>query len=164
MPSAAEIHSVAHKYTNDTLIYYSHRKHRWTQILHEPMARWLKKWREMLLHNVSVVCRALSSESSLSSDMALQMTYRCSGLHLATPSIYEWNFRYIFLIMVMNFGHYSLNIWRDSLNKESVSGRLLTLESLLSDGSKLILTIGAVLHIYKYLIHSWKWVCIRGSK
>ena len=50
------------------------------------------------------------------------------------------------------------------MNKESVSGRLLTLESLLSDGSKLILTIGAVLHIYKYLIHSWKLVCIRGSK
>jgi hypothetical protein len=56
----------------------------------------------------------------------------------------------------MNFGHYSLNIWRDSLNKESVSGRLLTIESLLSDGSKLILTAGAVLHPYKYLIHSWK--------
>ena len=64
--------------------------------------------------------------------------------------------------MVMNFGHYSLNIWRDSLHKESVSGRLLTLESLLSDGSKLILIAGAVLHPSKYLItfviigvHSW---------
>ena len=50
------------------------------------------------------------------------------------------------------------------MHKESVSGRLLTLESLLSDGSKLILTAGAVLHPYKYLIHSWKLVCIRGSK
>ena len=50
------------------------------------------------------------------------------------------------------------------MNKESVSGRLLTIESLLSDGSKLILTAGAVLHPYKYLIHSWKLVCIRGSK
>ena len=66
--------------------------------------------------------------------------------------------------MVMHFGLYSLNIWRDSLNKESVSGRLLTLESLLSDGSKLILTTGAVLHPSKYLIHSWKLVGIRGSK
>ena len=48
------------------------------------------------------------------------------------------------------------------MNKESVSGRLLTLESLLSDGSKLILIAGAVLHPSKYLItfviigvHSW---------
>ena len=50
------------------------------------------------------------------------------------------------------------------MNKESVSGRLLTLESLLSDGSKLIQTEGAVLHPSKYLIHSLKLVCIRGSK
>ena len=64
--------------------------------------------------------------------------------------------------MVMNFGHYSLNIWRDSLDKESVSGRLLTLESLLSDGSKLILTSGcspAPLQIFnpfvEISVHSW---------
>ena len=119
------------------------------------MARWLKTWREMLFHNVSVVCRWMPLESKLSDDIALQMTFRCSGLHLATPSIYEWNFGCIFFIMVMNFGLYSLNIWRDSLNKEYVSGSLLPLESLLSDGSKLVLTTGAVLHLYKYLIHSW---------
>ena len=93
-------------------------------------------------------------ESKLSDDIALQMTYRCSGLHLATSSIYEYNFGYIFIITFMNLGHYSLNIWRDSLHKESVSGSLLTLESLLSDGSKLILIAGAVLHPSKYLIHS----------
>lgn len=93
-------------------------------------------------------------ENKLSDGIHLQMTYRCSGLHLAPSSIYEYNFGYIFIIMVMNFGHYSLNIWRDSLHKESVSGSLLTLESLLSDGSKLILIAGAVLHPSKYLIHS----------
>jgi hypothetical protein len=82
------------------------------------------------------------------------MTYRCSGLHLAPSSIYEYNFGYIFIITFMNLGHYSLNIWRDSLHKESVSGSLLTLESLLSDGSILILIAGAVLHPSKYLIHS----------
>ena len=49
-------------------------------------------------------------ESKLSDGIHLQMTYRCSGLHLAPSSIYEYNFGYIFIIMVMNFGHYSLNI------------------------------------------------------
>ena len=92
-------------------------------------------------------------ENKLSDVTTLQMTTRCSGLHLTTPSIYEYNFGYIFIIMVMNFGHYSLNIWRDSLHKESVSGRLLTLESL-PDGIKLLLTAGAILHPSKYLIHS----------
>ena len=47
-----------------------------------------------------------------------------------------------------------MNIHLRNFSKEYVSGSLLPLESLLSDGSKLVLTTGAVLHLYKYLIHS----------
>ena len=129
-------------YTNDTLIFYSHRRHRRHR---NCTSWWLVDWRsggKCCCTTFPVVCRVMPLESKLSDGITLQMTTRCSGLHLATSSIYEWNFGYTFFIMVMNFGHCSLNIWRDSLNKESVSGRLLTLESLLSDGSKLILTSG----------------------
>ena len=83
-----------------------------------------------------VIYRILSLENKFSD--AYPSTYRIVST-IPFRSLITNN---INSILVMNLGHCLLNIWRDSLNKESVSGRLLTIESLLSDGSKLILTLG----------------------
>ena len=88
-------------YTNDTLIFYSHEIH---ERHRNCTSRWLVDWRrggKCCFTTFPVVCRALSSESELSSDMALQMTYRCSRAAS----------RHAFNLFVIIRAYYDLRSW-----------------------------------------------------